>query len=177
LLVTIEIPYVCRFPLTFASLCPGTLFRARLPFSFFVLVSGSTRNRRRALSHFGGPDPGETFTFFIDQEDAYGKLFSEAGNPVGSKTSRTKRPSGPFAGSDAPRGGALKENVKEYFRAECHDILSEEEDPELRARVLEAMKEGFSELIEEQHDVPIPDSAVDEAHAAKEHAFRKLHTS
>jgi hypothetical protein len=70
-----------------------------------------------------------------------------------------------------------KENVKEYFRAECHDILSEEEDPELRARVLEAMKEGFSELIEEQHDVPIPDSAVDEAHAAKEHAFRKLHTS
>nr|EDZ38499.1 MAG: Hypothetical protein CGL2_10954053 [Leptospirillum sp. Group II '5-way CG'] len=71
-----------------------------------------------------------------------------------------------------------KENVKEYFRAECNDILSEEEeDPELRARVLEAMKEGFSELIEEQHDVPIPDSAVDEAHAAKEHAFRKLRTS
>lgn len=70
-----------------------------------------------------------------------------------------------------------KENVKEYFRAECEEILSEEKDPELRGRVLEAMKDGFSELIEEQHDVPIPDSAVDEAHAAKEHAFRKLHTS
>jgi hypothetical protein len=69
-----------------------------------------------------------------------------------------------------------KENVKDYFLAECAEILSEETDPELRGRVLEAMKEGFTELIEEQHDVPIPDSAVDEAHAAKEQAFRKLHT-
>ncbi|MCL4462040.1 MAG: hypothetical protein M1297_10110 [Nitrospirae bacterium] len=77
-----------------------------------------------------------------------------------------------------PQGTELwKENVKEYFRAECAQILSEEANPELRAKVVEAMKEGFSELIEEQHDVPIPDSAVDEAHDAKEHAFRKVHAS
>lgn len=70
-----------------------------------------------------------------------------------------------------------KENVKEYFLAECEHILSEEKNPELRGKVIEAMKEGFSELIEEQHDVPIPDSAVSEAHDAKELAFRKIHSS
>lgn len=70
-----------------------------------------------------------------------------------------------------------KENVKEYFLAECEELLEREERPELREKVLDAMKEGFSELIESQHDVPIPESAVEEAHDAKEHAFRKMHSS
>ncbi|MHB1926802.1 MAG: hypothetical protein ACYCRD_05995 [Leptospirillum sp.] len=70
-----------------------------------------------------------------------------------------------------------KENVKEYFLAECEDILGREKDPELREKVLDAMKEGFSELIESQHDVPIPESAVEEAQDAKEQAFRKIHSS
>lgn len=77
-----------------------------------------------------------------------------------------------------PEGiGRWKENVKEYFIAECEEILEREENPELRREVVNAMKEGFSELIESQHDVPLPDSGVETAHTVKEDAFHEIHDS
>ncbi|MHB8421352.1 MAG: hypothetical protein ACYC9S_02375 [Leptospirales bacterium] len=68
-----------------------------------------------------------------------------------------------------------KENVKEYFMAECEEILEAADTPELKHEVINAMKEGFSALIANQPDVPIPDSGVETAHDAKEDAFHEIH--
>lgn len=72
-----------------------------------------------------------------------------------------------------------KENVKEYFMAECEEILHHAETPEMKHKVIDAMKEGFSALIERQRppDAPISESGVEAAHLIKEDAFHEIHQS